>query len=104
MSFQLLYTLEADAQLNELSANKNLAKRNKAVLKALRFLQNDPSHPSLNTHKYDSMKGPENCEVFEAYAENKTPAAYRIFWCYHPLKNSHASEGNITVLAITAHP
>jgi hypothetical protein len=44
------------------------------------------------------MTGANGEEVFEAYAENKTPAAYRIFWHYGPKK------GQISVVAITAHP
>jgi len=48
---------------------------------------------SLHTHKYDSISGPDGEEVFEAYAENKTPAAYRIFWYYGPNKNE------ITIIA-----
>ncbi len=30
--------------------------------------------------KFDGMIGPNGEEVFEAYAENNTPGAYRIFW------------------------
>lgn len=101
----------------------------KAVRKALRFLKENPAHPSLHTHKYDSLIGPDNTEVFEAYAQNKTPGAYRIFWCYYPPKKEDkaekgkttqsrnppqhpASQANpeeeqpatITVIAITPHP
>jgi len=42
--------------------------------------------------------GPRGEKVFEAYAEQGTPAAYRIFWIYGPAKNE------ITILAITPHP
>jgi len=55
-------------------------------------------HPSLQTHEFESLKGAKGEKVFEAYAENKTPAAYRIFWHYGPL------EKRITILAITPHP
>ena len=55
-------------------------------------------HPSLKTHKYDTLYGPNEEEVFEAYVENKTPAAFRVFWYYGPGK------GVITVIAITPHP
>lgn len=51
----------------------------------------------------DSIEGPEKTEVFEVYAENKTPAAYRIFWCYYHPKQE-GQNGSITVLAITPHP
>jgi hypothetical protein len=37
-------------------------------------------------------------EIFEAYAENQTAAAYRVFWHYGPGKDV------ITIVAITAHP
>ena len=45
-----------------------------------------------------SLKGPHKEKVFEAYAEQKTPAAYRIFWYYGPEKNQ------ITTISITPHP
>jgi hypothetical protein len=37
-------------------------------------------------------------DIFEAYAENNTPGAYRIFWVYGLGKDV------ITIVAITAHP
>jgi hypothetical protein len=72
----------------------------KQVAKAIQRLAADPRHSSLNTHDYDSLTNPfdPKGKVFEAYAQNKTPGAYRIFWCYGPNK------GEITILAITPHP
>lgn len=55
-------------------------------------------HPSLRTHKYHGETGPHGQEVFEAYAQNRTPGAYRVFWCYGPTSKK------ITILAITPHP
>jgi hypothetical protein len=98
MPFELEFTEQADNDLNELENNKGLHKRFKAVRKALGNLERNPRHPSLNTHKYDSLIGSNGEEVFEAYAENKTPAAYRIFWYYGPGKDI------ITIVAITPHP
>lgn len=98
MPFQLKFTQEADENLRALETDKGREKRLKAVRKALGFLEVNPRHQGLNTHKYSSLKGPKGEEVFEAYAENNTPAAYRIFWHYGPGKNE------ITVIAITAHP
>lgn len=98
MDFELLFTAQADADLDALESNPGLAKRLKAVRKALGFLESNPRHPGLNTHKFSSLKGPGDEEVFEAYAENNTPAAWRIFWYYGPDKKQ------ITILAITAHP
>lgn len=98
MSFRLLFTDEAKADLEGLKLKKSLAKRYKAVLKSLAYLETNPRHPSLHTHKYTSLIGQNGEEIFEAYVENKTPAAYRLFWHYGPQKN------HITVVAITPHP
>ena len=98
MKFELVFTEQADSDLSELERDKSLNKRLKAVRKALGYLETNPKHPSLNTHKYDSLCGPNGEEIFEAYAENKTPAAYRIFWYYGTGKSI------ITIVAITPHP
>jgi hypothetical protein len=98
VTFELLFTDQANANLDSLEADASLAKRLKAVRKALALLETNPRHPGLNTHKFSSLKGPGGEEVFEAYAENKTPAAWRIFWYYGPDKKQ------ITILAITPHP
>jgi hypothetical protein len=78
--FKLLFTKQADTDLDKLKKNRGLLKHYKSILKALAYLEHNPKHPSLNTHKYRSLEGANNEEIFEAYAENKTPAAYRIFW------------------------
>jgi len=72
----------------------------KQVAKAVQLLLSDPRHPGLQTHEYSSLINPydPNAKVFEAYAQNRTPGAYRVFWCYGPGK------GEITILAITPHP
>ncbi len=98
MRFRLRFTQEALSNLQELERDRGLAKRLKAVRKALGLLEINPRHPGLNTHKFSSLQGPHGEDVFEAYAESKTPAAYRIFWIYGPEK------GVITILAITSHP
>jgi hypothetical protein len=98
LSFAIKFTYAADSQLTALEQDKGLAKRLKSVRKALGYLETNPRHPALNTHKYTSLHGPNGEEIFEAYAENKTPAAYRIFWFYGPGKTT------ITIMAITAHP
>jgi hypothetical protein len=52
------------------------------------LLQTNPRHQGLKTHKYDEFKGPNKEQVFEAYVENDTSGAYRVFWCYKaPEKN-----------------
>jgi len=98
MDFSLLFSDIAEQQYNELQSNNALSKRLKAVQKALGFLEKNPRHPSLNTHKYSSLSGANGEDIFEAYAENNTPTAYRIFWHYGVGKNI------ITIIAITPHP
>jgi hypothetical protein len=98
MAFSLKFTLQAEADLDALEADRGLIKRLKAVRKTLGYLETNPRHPSLNTHKYSALTGPNGEEIFEAYAENRTPAAYRIFWFYGPGKKE------ITIIAITQHP
>lgn len=98
MSFQLLFTEQASQDLQAIEFDHGLHKRLKAVRKALAYLENNPRHPGLNTHKFIAIHGPNGEDIFEAYAENKTPAAYRIFWYYGP------SQQKITILAITPHP
>ena len=98
MTFTLLFTEQGKTDYQALEKNPGLLKRLKAVRKTLAYLQTNPRHPSLNTHKYTAISGPNGEEIFEAYAENKTSAAYRIFWYYGPDKKQ------ITIVAITPHP
>ena len=98
MSFSLSFTPNAKQTLKELKNSAHLEKRFKAVSKALKFLTEDPRHPSLQTHQYFSLFGPNEEKVFEAYAEQDTPAAYRIFFYYG------RTRGEIVVFAITPHP
>src|SRR5258708_953481 len=98
MSYKLLFTDQANDDLDSLEKNSHLKRRLKAVRKALGYLEINPRHPGLNTHKFSSLEGADGEEVFEAYAENNTPTAYRIFWHYGPDKK------NITIIAITPHP
>ena len=96
--FKILRTSEAEQNLNHLKTNKSLEKRYRAVVKAIKFLADNPKHSGLQTHPFESLSGPNGEKVFEAYAEQNTPAAYRIFWFYGPQR------GEITLLAITPHP
>lgn len=98
MSFELIFSEEADADLEKLENDKSLEKRLKAVNKALGYLETNPRHPGLNTHEFTSLSKQYGIKIYEAYAENNTPAAYRIFWHYGPGKKY------ITIIAITPHP
>ena len=96
---RLKFTAQADADLTSLENDKGLAKRLKAVRRALGKLEVNLRHPSLNTHEFQSVPCPHGGKLFEAYAENKTPAAYRIFWCYDP-----DEKDVVVIVAITPHP
>ena len=98
MAYPLYFTAQADADYEALQSQKHFAKGFNAVRKALAYLDVNPRHPGLKTHKYSAISGPNGEEIFEAYVENTPPAAYRIFWFYGPDKD------DITIVAITAHP
>ena len=98
MSFILDFTDPARESLKELKQDKGLEKHCKAVKAALKKLQHNPHYPSLQTHQYHSLHGPNGEKVFEAYAEQHTPSAYRIFFYYGPGK------GVITIFEIIPHP
>ncbi len=100
MHFKIVLTDTARAQLKALEHDpdkKDLAQLKK-VRKCLAYLQTDPRHPSLATHEFHSMRGEHGQKVWEAYVENKTSAAWRVFWHYGPNRDE------ITVLAITPRP
>jgi hypothetical protein len=72
----------------------------KQVKKCIDLLLENPRHPGLNTHEFKSQPNPcsNDEKVFEACAQQRTSAAYRVFWCYGP------EQGQITIIAITSHP
>jgi hypothetical protein len=61
-------------------------------------MQQNLRHPSLNTHEFKGFTGANGEKIFEAYAQQSTPGAYRIFWHYGPDKNE------LTIIAILPHP
>jgi len=114
--FGLRWTEEASAAYARLKAKAETAldaRRQKAhtkssrdeglfkqVHKCVSLLAENPRHPGLQTHDYHSLAHPFHPQekVFEAYVQNRTPGAYRVFWCYGP------EAGQITVIAIAPHP
>ena len=112
--FELQWTRVSEKEYQRLKAEADQAKRSrperskttkaeglfKQVCKTLQHLRSDPRHPGLQTHEYRSLSHPYGAKqkVFEAYAQNRTSSAYRVFWCYGPGKNE------MTILAITHHP
>jgi hypothetical protein len=96
--FKLKYTDLAKQQFLELRKDKSKQIQYKAVGKALALMQQNLRHPVLNTHEYGKLSRDKGYKVFESYAQNNTPGAYRIFWRYGPGKNE------VEIVAITSHP
>jgi hypothetical protein len=95
--FEILLTREAEQQY---AALHNPAQKVvlKAVEKMLKLMGMNLRHPSLKTHEFHGLSGPDGEKIFESYAQNRTAGAYRIFWYYGPGK------AKLTILAITPHP
>ena len=98
MIFKLRLDDDAAITLKELELDYSKKRILKDVLKTLEFMKTNLRHPSLNTHEYHRLKGQNGEKVFESYAQQKTPGAYRIFWHYGPNK------GWITIRLIIPHP
>jgi hypothetical protein len=96
VGFRLSFTPEASSVLKKLSEEKD--PKLKKVRKTLGYLETNPRHPGLETHVFSSLSGPRGEKVFEAYDENRTPGAWRVFWYYGP------EPGMIRILNITPHP
>ncbi len=84
--------------MEELKTSKDKKAVYKVVCKILGFMETNLRHPSLQTHEYTALKGPNNEKVFESYAQNRTPGAYRMFWHYGPGKKK------IIILEVCPHP
>ena len=116
MLFELKWTMIAEEQYTALKLTAETAKKKRAArgktksskqeglfkqaAKTINLLKQNPRHPSLACHEYSDLPHPydRSEKVWEAYAQNKTPGAYRVFWCYGP------GQGFLTIIAITPHP
>jgi len=96
--FEIFWTDRCKADFNLIKSDASREKRYKAVRKTIELLASNPRHNSLQTHEFTSLKGHKGEKVYVAYAEQRTPAAYRVFWYYGPSKDQ------ITILAIIKHP
>ncbi len=96
MEFRLEFQPEAERALLKLEQTD--PKKYKKILKTLALMETNLRHPSLKTHEYGSLQGRNGEKVFEAYVENRTPGAFRVFWHYGP------EQEILTILAITPHP
>lgn len=104
--FELEWTDEARRVFSSLKGDPSQKTHYKAVKKAIGLLARNPRYQSLQTHEFKSLNGPNGENVFEAYAEQNTPNAYRLFWYYGPddLDAGGTRIAKITIFAITPHP
>lgn len=97
MQFKLQFSEEAKLKLLALEIDKSKKGLLKQIRRVLGFMETNLRHPSLNTHKFTEI----SCklgDVFETYAQNNTPGAYRVFWAYGPGKRE------LYIIDITPHP
>ena len=105
MNRELLLTPVAQKTLEDLEKSPQKAGLRKQLLKVLGFLETNLRHPSLQTHKFQSLHGPSGEDIFEAYAQNETPGAYRVFFYYGPDRMEGKKRVPVlTIVAITPHP
>lgn len=105
MKRELRFTPEASRNLEALEASPVKKGLLRQVEKTLGLLETNLRHPSLRTHRFHSLRGPAGEEVFEAYVQNRTPGAYRVFFYYGPDRVAGKTRVPVlTIVAITPHP
>jgi hypothetical protein len=106
MRYKLRFTPTADKQLAGIENNNSLEHISGQIHKTLGYLETNLRSKSLQTHEFESLTRRYGKKVFEAYVQQNSPAAYRIFWLYGPDEIDEAGKRIpvITVLAITQHP
>jgi len=105
MKRELRFTPSAEAALRQLEGDADRAGLLAQVRKALGLLETDLRHPSLRTHEFQSLRGPNGEKVFEAYVQNRTPAAWRVFFVYGPDRIEKGRRVPVlTIVALTPHP
>lgn len=105
MQRKIIFQPVAKAHLKVLEKSPAQAGLFAQICKTLGYLEVDPHHPSLQTHEFTSLSGANGEKIFEAYAQNNTPGAYRIFWHYGPDEiKGKKRVPVITIVAITPHP
>lgn len=105
MNRELQFTPEARRNLTDLENAPSKQDTLNQVRKTLGVLETNLRHPSPETHRFESLHGPNDEEVFEAYAQNRTPGAYRVFFFYGPDRVEGKKRVPVLiVIAITPHP
>ena len=106
MHRELRFKPAADEELDRIKNNPSLKGILKQVNKTLGYLETNLRSKSLQTHEFESLTRRYGIKTFEAYAQQNTPAAYRVFWHYGPDEIGKKGERIpiITIVGITPHP
>jgi hypothetical protein len=106
MLYKLRFTSTADDQLTKIENDNALDGVLKQIRKTLGYLETNLRAKSLQTHEFESLTRRYGQKVFEAYVQQNTSAAYRVFWHYGPDEKDKKGKRVpiITVIAITPHP
>jgi hypothetical protein len=106
INYKLRFTPTASEQLTKIENDPSLEGVLKQVRKILGLIETNLRSKSLQTHEYLSLSKRYGKKIFEAYVQQNTPGAYRIFWHYGDAEAD--KNGNripaITVIAIIPHP
>jgi hypothetical protein len=106
MHRELRFKPSANEQYERIKSDPASKSILKQVRKTLGYLEKNLRAKSLQTHKYESLTRRYRIPVFEAYVQQDTPAAYRVFWHYGPDETDRSGKRIpiITIVAITPHP
>jgi hypothetical protein len=102
---ELRFSAEVAAQMRGLADDVGGKGLYGQVLKTIGLLEANPRHPGLHTPEYQSLQGANGERIWEAYVQNRTLGAYRIFFHCGPdeLRGKNRT-AILTVIAITPHP
>jgi len=106
MRRELRFKPTANEQLARIENDPALKGVLKQVKKTLGYLETNLGAKSLQTHEYESLTRRYGRKIFEAYAQQNTPGAYRVFWHYgdDEIDANGKRIPIITVILITPHP
>ena len=105
MNRELRFAPSAEAALRQLERDADCAGLLKQVRRTLGLLETDLRHPSLRTHEFQSLGGPNGEKALEAYVQNRTSAEWRVFFVYGPDRIEKGRRVPVlTIVALTPHP
>ncbi len=103
---ELRFKPAANEEYDKLKSSPALKGILKQVNKTLGYLETNLKSKSLQTHEFESLTKRYGIKIFEAYAQQDTPGAYRVYWHYgdDELDKNGKRIAIITVIDILPHP